>query len=194
MSAILRSLASASRPVLRTSLAAYPAPSAARSLWSASRLPVPPSTAYSSLRSTLSNPQSISLRQFHATPSAKATLNQVQRGARKRVKRKTKAPALTGCQQRKGVITYIGIKKPKKPNSAERKIAKVKLTNGFHVTAYIMGEGHNLQEHGVVLLRGGRTQDLGLKYKVVRGAHDFSGVAGRRTSRSKYGAKKPKSN
>ncbi|KAG8929607.1 hypothetical protein FRC01_004067 [Tulasnella sp. 417] len=172
MSAILRSLALASRPALRTPLATYPAPTVTRSLC----------------------PQSISLRQFHATPSAKATLNQVQRGARKRVKRKTKAPALTGCQQRKGVITFIGIKKPKKPNSAERKIAKVKLTNGFHVTAYIAGEGHNLQEHGVVLLRGGRTQDLGLKYKVVRGAHDFSGVAGRRTSRSKYGAKKPKSN
>jgi len=107
--------------------------------------------------------------------------------------RKSKSPALDGSYQKKGVVTWVGIRKPKKPNSAERKVAKVKLTNGYHVAAYIMGEGHNLQEHAVVLVRGGRTQDLpGVRYKIVRGAHDFAGVAGRKTSRSKYGVKKPK--
>lgn len=82
------------------------------------------------------------------------------RGCRKRTARKSKSPALEGCYQKKGVVTWVGIRKPKKPNSAERKVAKVKLTNGYHVAAYIPGEGHNLQEHAVVLLRGGRTQDL----------------------------------
>lgn len=123
----------------------------------------PSRVAPSPLLASHSLPNRLPVNQFHSSAPAKSTLNQVMRGCRKRVKRKSKAPALTGCQQRKGVITFIGIKKPKKPNSAERKIAKVRLTNGNHVTAYVMGEGHNLQEHGVVLLRGGRTQDLGLK-------------------------------
>ncbi|KAG8908421.1 hypothetical protein FRB99_006626 [Tulasnella sp. 403] len=127
-------------------------------------------------------------RQFHSSKPASATLNQIMRGCRKRVKRKPKSPALGGCFQKKGVVTKIDIRKPKKPNSADRKVAKVKLSNGYHITAYIMGEGHNLQEHNVVLVRGGRTQDLpGVRYKLVRGAYDFAGVPGRRTSRSKYG-------
>ncbi|KAF9036952.1 ribosomal protein S12 [Hymenopellis radicata] len=119
--------------------------------------------------------------------------------AMKRKKRPTrrsqesKAPLLNTSPQRKGVCTGIIIAKPKKPNSAKRKVARVKLTNGNSLQAYIQGEGHNLQDHSVVLIRGGRSKDLpGVKYKVIRGALDFSGVAGRKTSRSTYGAKKPK--
>ncbi|KAG8920707.1 hypothetical protein FRC03_010821 [Tulasnella sp. 419] len=138
-------------------------------------------------------PYSIPSHQFHTSRPVQATLSQVMRGARKPIKRKTKSPALDRCFQRKGVVSNIAVRKPKKPNSAQRKIAKVKLTNGNHVLAYIPGEGHNLQEHSVVLLRGGRTQDCpGVRYKVVRGALDFGGVAGRKSSRSKYGVKKPK--
>ncbi|KAF8443071.1 hypothetical protein L210DRAFT_959064 [Boletus edulis BED1] len=104
-----------------------------------------------------------------------------------------KSPLLDTCPQKKGVCTQIFIMKPKKPNSAKRKVARVKLSNGNSIMAYIPGEGHNLQEHSVVLIRGGRTQDLpGVRYKMVRGALDFGGVAGRTQSRSKYGAKKPK--
>ncbi|CAE6452790.1 unnamed protein product [Rhizoctonia solani] len=133
-------------------------------------------------------------RQFHTTPSTLATLNQVMRGARKSSKPRTKSPALNNCPQRKGVCIAVGVMKPKKPNSAKRKFARVKLTNGKTTLAYIQGEGHNLQEHSVVLLRGGRTQDLpGVRYKIVRGALDFGGVPNRRVSRSKYGTKKPKS-
>ncbi|KAG8760397.1 hypothetical protein FRC12_009573 [Ceratobasidium sp. 428] len=99
-------------------------------------------------------------RSFHATPSKLATLNQVMRGARKTTKPRTKSPALNNCPQRKGVCAHVGVMKPKKPNSAKRKFARVKLTNGKTTLAYIQGEGHNLQEHSVVLLRGGRTQDL----------------------------------
>jgi small subunit ribosomal protein S12 len=99
-------------------------------------------------------------REFHTTSPALATLNQVMRGARKSTKPRTKSPALNNCPQRKGVCAHVGVMKPKKPNSAKRKFARVKLTNGKTTLAYIQGEGHNLQEHSVVLIRGGRTQDL----------------------------------
>ncbi|PLW22282.1 hypothetical protein PCANC_12763 [Puccinia coronata f. sp. avenae] len=126
-------------------------------------------------------------------PQVESTINQTIRGCRKTVRRESKAPALEGCPQKKGVCSKLYTVKPRKPNSAVRKVAKVKLANGKTVVAYIQGEGHNLQEHSVVLIRGGRTQDLiGLKYKIIRGALDFAGVVGRRTSRSKYGVKKPK--
>lgn len=116
------------------------------------------------------------------------------RGARKQFPKRSKAPALEGCYQRKGVTLAVMTMKPKKPNSAQRKVARVKLTTGKNVLAYIPGEGHNLQEHSVVLVRGGRTQDLpGVRYKLVRGALDLGAVAGRIVSRSKYGTKKPKS-
>ncbi|KIY67122.1 ribosomal protein S12, partial [Cylindrobasidium torrendii FP15055 ss-10] len=122
-------------------------------------------------------------------------MNQAMKRAKKPVRptQLTKAPLLDNCPQRKGVCTGIVIAKPKKPNSAKRKVARIKLTNGNTLQAYIMGEGHNLQDHSVVTIRGGRTKDLpGVKYKVVRGALDFSAVVGRKTSRSTYGAKKPK--
>ncbi|MBW0525534.1 hypothetical protein O181_065249 [Austropuccinia psidii MF-1] len=132
-------------------------------------------------------------RSFSQTPIPPATINQTIRGCRKPRTKGKKAPALEGCPQKKGVCTKIYTVKPRKPNSAVRKVAKVKLSNGKTVVAYIQGEGHNLQEHSVVLVRGGRTIDLiGLKYKIVRGALDFAGVVGRKTSRSKYGVKKPK--
>jgi small subunit ribosomal protein S12 len=121
-----------------------------------------------------------------------ATLNQVIRGCRRKRQRKSRSPALTGCPQRKGVCTKVYVTKPKKPNSAQRKVARVRLTNGRTITAYIPGEGHNLQEHSVVLVRGGKVPDLpGVKYHIVRGAYDLQGVANRTTSRSKYGARKP---
>ncbi|KAM0788787.1 30S ribosomal protein S12 [Microbotryomycetes sp. NB124-2] len=130
---------------------------------------------------------------FSTSRPASATLNQVTRGARKPIKRQPKTPALQGCYQKKGVCSKVYTVKPKKPNSAMRKVAKVKLSTGRAIIAYIPGEGHNLQEHSVVMVRGGRTQDLpGTKYKIVRGALDLSGVAGRSRSRSKYGTKKPK--
>ena len=113
---------------------------------------------------------------------------------RKAVHSKTSAPALTKCPQRRGVCTRVYTTTPKKPNSALRKVARVRLTNGFEVTAYIPGEGHNLQEHSIVLIRGGRVKDLpGVRYHIIRGTLDTSGVSDRRKSRSKYGAKKPKS-
>ncbi|GAA6010004.1 hypothetical protein JCM11491_005824 [Sporobolomyces phaffii] len=130
---------------------------------------------------------------FSTSRPAAATLNQVTRGARKPIRRQNKTPALQGCYQKKGVCSKVYTVKPKKPNSAVRKVAKVKLSTGRAVIAYIPGEGHNLQEHSVVLIRGGRTQDLpGAKYKIVRGALDLGGVAGRAVSRSKYGTKAPK--
>lgn len=132
-------------------------------------------------------------RDFTSTSLTQSTINQTIRGCRKSVIREKKAPALNGCPQKKGVCSKIYTVKPRKPNSAVRKVAKVKLATGKTVVAYIQGEGHNLQEHSVVLIRGGRTQDLiGLKYKIIRGALDFAGVVGRKTSRSKYGVKKPK--
>ncbi len=122
-----------------------------------------------------------------------ATVNQLVRGARATSNVKTKAPALQECPQRRGVCIRVYTVSPKKPNSALRKVCRVRLTNGFEVTAYIQGEGHNLQEHSVVLIRGGRTPDLpGVRYKVIRGSLDTQGVQGRKQSRSKYGEKRSK--
>ena len=121
------------------------------------------------------------------------TINQLVRKERKRVIKKSKSPALDKCPQRRGVCTRVYTTTPKKPNSALRKVAKVRLTSGFEVISYIGGEGHNLQEHSIVLVRGGRVKDLpGVKYHIVRGALDTAGVANRKVARSKYGAKRPK--
>ena len=121
------------------------------------------------------------------------TINQLVRNERKKVIKKSKSPALDKCPQRRGVCTRVYTTTPKKPNSALRKVAKVKLTSGFEVISYIGGEGHNLQEHSIVLVRGGRVKDLpGVKYHIVRGAHDTPGVAERPVTRSKYGTKRPK--
>jgi len=121
------------------------------------------------------------------------TINQLIRKGRKTVSKKNKAPALDRCPQKRGVCTRVYTTTPKKPNSALRKVARVRLTNGIEVTAYIPGEGHNLQEHSIVLIRGGRVKDLpGVRYHIVRGTLDTSGVEDRRQGRSKYGAKKPK--
>ncbi len=123
-----------------------------------------------------------------------ATINQLVRKPRSRKAVKSNVPALQACPQRRGVCTRVYTTTPKKPNSAMRKVARVRLTNGFEVTSYIGGEGHNLQEHSVVLIRGGRVKDLpGVRYHVVRGSLDTSGVANRRKARSKYGTKRPKS-
>lgn len=122
------------------------------------------------------------------------TINQLIRKERKKIIKKSKSPALVNCPQRKGVCTRVYTTTPKKPNSALRKVAKVRLTSGFEIISYIPGIGHNLQEHSIVLVRGGRVKDLpGVKYHIVRGALDTSAVEGRRAARSKYGAKKPKS-
>lgn len=121
------------------------------------------------------------------------TINQLVRKGRKMITEKSKSPALKDCPQRRGVCTRVYTTTPKKPNSALRKVAKVRLTSGFEVISYIGGEGHNLQEHSIVLVRGGRVKDLpGVKYHIVRGALDTAGVAKRTVSRSKYGAKRPK--
>ena len=121
------------------------------------------------------------------------TINQLVRQGRSDVQSKEKAPALRGNPQKRGVCTRVYTTTPKKPNSALRKVARVRLTNGIEVTTYIPGVGHNLQEHSIVLIRGGRVKDLpGVRYKIIRGALDASGVANRKQSRSKYGAKKPK--
>jgi len=121
------------------------------------------------------------------------TLNQLVRKGRKMQVEKTKSPALQGNPQRRGVCTRVYTTTPKKPNSALRKVARVRLTSGIEVTAYIPGIGHNLQEHSVVLVRGGRVKDLpGVRYKIVRGALDTEGVKNRKQSRSKYGVKRPK--
>lgn len=121
------------------------------------------------------------------------TINQLIRLGRERTKSKTKSPALQGAPQRKGVCLQVKTQTPKKPNSALRKVARVRLTNSFEVTAYIPGEGHNLQEHSIVTIRGGRVKDLpGVRYHIVRGVLDTAGVANRKQSRSKYGAKMPK--
>jgi small subunit ribosomal protein S12 len=121
------------------------------------------------------------------------TLNQLVRKGREVVKHKTSAPALKGNPQKRGVCTRVYTSTPKKPNSALRKVARVRLTNGIEVTSYIPGEGHNLQEHSIVLVRGGRVKDLpGVRYHIVRGTLDASGVEGRNQSRSKYGTKKRK--
>ena len=121
------------------------------------------------------------------------TINQLVRQSRQDVEKKEKAPALRGNPQKRGVCTRVYTTTPKKPNSALRKVARVRLTNGMEVGAYIPGEGHNLQEHSVVLIRGGRVKDLpGVRYHIIRGTLDAAGVANRRKGRSKYGAKRPK--
>ena len=121
------------------------------------------------------------------------TVNQLIRKGRKQQLKKNKVPALDGCPQKRGVCTRVYTTTPKKPNSALRKVARVRLSNGQEVTAYIPGEGHNLQEHSIVMIEGGRVKDLpGVRYHVNRGVLDPSGVEGRRTSRSRYGTKKPK--
>jgi small subunit ribosomal protein S12 len=121
------------------------------------------------------------------------TIQQLVRKGRKKLVDKSKAPALSSCPQRRGVCTRVYTTTPKKPNSAMRKVARVRLTHGIEVTAYIPGEGHNLQEHSIVLVRGGRVKDLpGVRYHLVRGTLDASGVEGRKRSRSLYGAKRPK--
>ena len=122
------------------------------------------------------------------------TVNQLVRAGREPLIAKTKAPALVECPQRRGVCTRVYTTTPKKPNSALRKVARVKLTSGFEVTSYIPGVGHNLQEHSIVLIRGGRVKDLpGVRYHIVRGTLDATGVQDRKQGRSKYGAKRPKS-
>jgi small subunit ribosomal protein S12 len=121
------------------------------------------------------------------------TINQLIKNPRKPLQKKKKSPALMNCPQRRGVCLLVKTMTPKKPNSALRKVARVRLTNGREVNAYIPGEGHNLQEHSMVLVRGGRVKDLpGVRYHIVRGTLDCLGVASRRRGRSKYGAKKPK--
>jgi small subunit ribosomal protein S12 len=122
-----------------------------------------------------------------------ATINQLIHQGREKVKKKNTAPALRGCPQKRGVCIRVYTSTPKKPNSALRKVARVRLTNGMEVTTYIPGIGHNLQEHSVVLIRGGRVKDLpGVRYHIIRGTLDSIGVADRKNSRSKYGAKRPK--
>lgn len=121
------------------------------------------------------------------------TISQLIRKGRKEIEKKTKSPALKSCPQKRGVCTRVYTTTPKKPNSALRKVCRVRLTNGMEVTSYIPGIGHNLQEHSVILVRGGRTKDLpGVRYKVIRGALDAAGVANRMQARSRYGAKRPK--
>ena len=121
------------------------------------------------------------------------TINQLIRKGREKVLEKSNTPALGACPQKRGVCTRVYTSTPKKPNSALRKVARVRLTNQIEVTAYIPGEGHNLQEHSIVLIRGGRIKDLpGVRYHIIRGVMDTSGVADRKRSRSKYGTKKPK--
>jgi small subunit ribosomal protein S12 len=121
------------------------------------------------------------------------TINQLVRAGREQVKSKTKTPALDGNPQKRGVCTRVYTTTPKKPNSALRKVARVRLTNGMEVTCYIPGVGHNLQEHSIVLVRGGRVKDLpGVRYKIIRNVYDASGVDARKQGRSKYGARRPK--
>ncbi|MBI4534853.1 MAG: 30S ribosomal protein S12 [Ignavibacteriae bacterium] len=121
------------------------------------------------------------------------TINQLVRKSRKKVTWKSKAPAMDQCPQKRGVCTRVYTTTPKKPNSALRKVARVRLTNGIEVTAYIPGEGHNLQEHSIVMIRGGRVKDLpGVRYHIIRGTLDTAGVADRKQGRSKYGAKRAK--
>lgn len=121
------------------------------------------------------------------------TINQLVRKGRKKIRVRSKAPVLTGCPQKRGVCLSVKTQTPKKPNSALRKIARVRLSNGREITAYIPGEGHNLQEHSIVLVRGGRVRDLpGVRYHIIRGTLDAAGVEGRRQQRSKYGVKRGK--
>ena len=135
----------------------------------------------------------VSEASYTVRSSIMPTINQLIRKGRSKVTHKTKSPALEGCPQKRGVCTKVMTVTPKKPNSALRKVARVRLSNGIEVTAYIPGIGHNLQEHSVVLLRGGRVKDLpGVRYHIIRGTKDTQGVTDRKRSRSKYGTKKPK--
>ncbi|KAF2494130.1 ribosomal protein S12 [Lophium mytilinum] len=156
----------------------------------------PTSCAIPSPIARVASPTSLVLpiRSFSASASRPSTFNQVLRGARQsQTARKLRSPALANRPEMKGVCLKVGTTKPKKPNSGERKFARVRLSTGQVVTAYIPGEGHNVQQHSVVLVRGGRAQDCpGVKYRLVRGALDLGGVGNRITSRSKYGTKKPK--
>lgn len=136
---------------------------------------------------------SVKMQQREQVKGNMPTINQLVKNGRRSKKTKSKSKALSKCPQRRGVCLQVTTRTPKKPNSALRKIARVRLTNGQEVTAYIGGEGHNLQEHSVVLVKGGRVRDLpGVRYHVVRGALDSLGVDGRKQGRSKYGAKRPK--
>ncbi|TKA38691.1 hypothetical protein B0A54_08653 [Friedmanniomyces endolithicus] len=159
------------------------------------RLPASSRTCFSTSLAIQQPPPALSLtRSFSSTPPYRATYNQVLRGCRvgQRARRET-SPALADRPEMKGVCLRVGTTKPKKPNSGERKVARVRLSSGMVITAYIPGEGHNVQQHSVVLVRGGRSQDCpGVKYHLVRGAMDLGGVGNRITSRSKYGTKKPK--
>ncbi|OBW65702.1 MAG: Uncharacterized protein AUREO_042410 [Aureobasidium pullulans] len=158
------------------------------------RLPATARPNFSVLSSSLRTPIASSPRAFSTSSPFSATYNQVMRGCRVAQRaRKPTSPQLKDRPEMKGVCVRVGITKPKKPNSGERKVARVRLSNGRVVTAYIPGEGHNVQQHSVVLVRGGRSQDCpGVKYHLVRGALDLGGVGNRITSRSKYGTKKPK--
>lgn len=173
---------------LRSLMAALPTAAAVRTPLAATRAAISPA-----LTSTLRLQQQQSSQQ---QIRSMASLNQVMRGCRrvyKKDSKSSKSPALDSCFQKKGVCVRVFTQKPRKPNSAVRKVARVKLSNDKVVNAYIPGEGHNLQEHSVVLVRGGRVPDLpGVRYHLVRGTMDLQGVASRRTSRSKYGTKKPK--
>ena len=138
-------------------------------------------------------PSLISATVSRSLESLMPTISQLVRKGRDAVRYKTKSPALQSCPQRRGVCTQVKTTTPKKPNSALRKIARVRLTNGIEVTTYIPGIGHNLQEHSIVMIRGGRVKDLpGVRYHIIRGTLDAVGVANRKQSRSKYGAKRPK--
>lgn len=144
-------------------------------------------------RAKVLNPNQLNNNLINIQGEIMPTIAQLVRKERSVLKDKTKSPALTNCPQRRGVCTRVYTTTPKKPNSALRKVARVRLTNGFEVTSYIPGIGHNLQEHSVVLIRGGRVKDLpGVRYHIVRGTLDTAGVANRAQSRSKYGAKKAK--
>ncbi|PIA89013.1 37S ribosomal protein S12, mitochondrial [Cercospora beticola] len=155
-----------------------------------------PSTTRTCLSTLITPATTLATRSFSTTIQRQATYNQVIRGCRVGQKaRKPTSPQLanTKCPEMKGVCLRVGVTKPKKPNSGERKVARVRLSSGNVITAYIPGEGHNIQQHSVVLVRGGRSQDCpGVKYHLVRGAMDLGGVGNRVTSRSKYGTKKPK--
>jgi len=138
-------------------------------------------------------PHFVARRATHHEEENMPTINQLVRKGRTRIRKKTNTPALRGAPQKRGVCTRVYTSTPKKPNSALRKVARVRLTTGTEVTAYIPGIGHNLQEHSVVLVRGGRVKDLpGVRYHIVRGTLDTLGVADRKQGRSKYGAKRPK--
>ncbi|ORZ40463.1 ribosomal protein S12/S23-domain-containing protein [Catenaria anguillulae PL171] len=195
LSQVLSSLAATARSVARLPLPRpSTAPTAARAALGAARpvlLATPAHVAPPASSSILL--AQLPARSFHTSIPHSATLNQVMGGMRKPRVRKVKCPHLDGCPQKRGVCIKVYTTSPKKPNSAVRKVAKVRLSNGKEVIAYIPGEGHNLQEHSVVLVRGGRVPDLpGVRYHLIRGALDLQAVAGRMNARSKYGAPKPK--